>query len=74
MTHRQYQPPRGSDVPWTWEDHYRFEDSLQDEMEGIRREVSNLANRVTFMLGAVAVIAVVVPPVIVAVLIKGFGL
>lgn len=68
-------PGRGrGDRLWTWADQERFEDGLRTELRSLGDQLDHLTGRVTFMLGAVAVIAVVVPPVIVALLVHGLGL
>lgn len=52
-------PPRNGHVHsqyWTEREHERFEDRLTPEIQGLRNEVRLLANRLTLILGAGAVV------------------
>ena len=49
--------------PEYWEEsqQHRYEDRIAGELKGIREEVGKLATRITFLMGAVAVLAFLLP-------------
>jgi hypothetical protein len=46
---------------WTEADHNRFEDRVSLELHHVKQEVRSLSNRLTYMLGAVAILAFLLP-------------
>lgn len=46
---------------WTEADQYRFEDRISREIHGLREEVRGIAARLTMMLGALALLAFLLP-------------
>jgi hypothetical protein len=46
---------------WTEQEQHRFEDKLTREMEAFRLELKGLANRLTLMLGALALLGFLLP-------------
>lgn len=46
---------------WTEQDQYRFEDRIGKEIHGLREEVRQIASRLTMMLGALALMAFLLP-------------
>lgn len=46
---------------WTERDHDRFEDRVTRELSKLRSDVERLSARVTLLLGAIAVIAFILP-------------
>ena len=49
--------------PEYWEEsqQHRYEDRIAAELQGIKQEVSRLATRITMLMGAVAVLAFLLP-------------
>jgi len=49
--------------PDYWEEaqQHRYEDRIAGELQGIKQEVSRLATRITMLMGAVAVLAFLLP-------------
>jgi hypothetical protein len=46
---------------WTVEQQHRFEDRVSQEVHSLRNEVKGLADRVTLLLGAIALLAFAIP-------------
>ena len=46
---------------WERDDQHRFEDRVSDEMKGIRGELRSLRQTVTMLMGAIAVLAFILP-------------
>lgn len=62
MTNRpRYGPDHVHPESWTKEDHNRFEDRMNDELEKIEDAIGALTLRVTLMLGAIIFIAFLIP-------------
>lgn len=64
MTRRPGTAPLGDHVhveQWTKDEHYRFEDRMNDELTKIERAIESLTVRVTLMIGALTLVAVLLP-------------
>ena len=46
---------------WGAEDHHRFESRMAKELERLREDVEQLTMRLTLMLGAIAILAFIIP-------------
>lgn len=46
---------------WTTAQQHRFEDRVGDELEGLRADVRKIADRVTLLIGGVALLAFILP-------------
>lgn len=46
---------------WEEAQQHRYEDRIAGELKGIREEVGRLATRITFLMGAVAILAFLLP-------------
>lgn len=46
---------------WAREDHFRFEQRMQTELEKIEKAVETLTSRITLMLGGLTLIAILLP-------------
>jgi len=58
---RTYGPDHVHPETWTKDEHNRFEDRIRRELEKIEQAIGNLTLRVTLMIGALALIAVLLP-------------
>lgn len=62
MTGQQRRPgDHGHPEYWAKDDHYRFEDRVNMELQKIEDAVDRLTFRITLMLGALTLIAVMLP-------------
>jgi len=75
MTLRPARPQRRvtdhvHDEYWKESDQHRYEDRVANQLEGLGQEVAKLANRITLLMGALTILAFLLP--IVAPFIRDF--
>jgi len=49
------------DEYWKETDQHRFEDRIASEVNGVKREVRSLNNRITLLMGAIGLLAFLLP-------------